>query len=144
MHNDKPTVTSRIANWKDDKEVLSAIRHQVFVQEQSVPEEMEWDDYDESSTHYLATMNNRVVAVARLKPDGQLGRMAVLSESRHQGIGSSLLHFILLDIKDKGLSGIYLHAQVSAISFYQKHGFKEDGLVFYEANIAHRQMFLEY
>ncbi|NOR42675.1 MAG: GNAT family N-acetyltransferase, partial [Gammaproteobacteria bacterium] len=105
MHNDKPTVTSRIANWKDDKEVLSAIRHQVFVQEQSVPEEMEWDDHDESSTHYLATMNNRVVAVARLKPDGQLGRMAVLTEFRHQGIGSNLLHFILLDIKDKGLSG---------------------------------------
>ena len=144
MHNKTPAVKSRVANWMDDKKVLSEIRHQVFVQEQNVPEEMEWDDYDESSIHYLATIDNRVVAVARLKPDGQLGRMAVLAKFRHQGIGSSLLRFILLDIQDKGLSNIYLHAQVSAISFYQKHGFKENGLVFYEANIAHRKMLLEY
>ena len=144
MHNKTPAVKSRVANWMDDKKVLSEIRHQVFVQEQNVPEEMEWDDYDESSIHYLATIDNRVVAVARLKPDGQLGRMAVLAKFRHQGIGSSLLRFILLDIQDKGLSDIYLHAQVSAISFYQKHGFKENGGVFYEANIAHRKMLLEY
>ena len=143
MNTNKQLIESRTANWIDDKEILSAIRRQVFIEEQHVPEEMEWDGYDESSTHYLTTLDNKVVAVARLKPDGQLGRMAVLTEFRHQGIGSNLLKFILQDIKNKNLTSVYLHAQVSAIAFYQKQGFEEHGDVFYEANIPHRKMLLE-
>jgi len=142
MKNDQSSITNRVAIWEDDKEVLSAIRHKVFIDEQNVPEEMEWDEYDESSTHYLATAENKVLAVARLKPDGQLGRMAVLTEYRNQGIGSKLLEFILQDIEQKGLSGIYLHAQVSAIPFYKKQGFTKYGEVFNEANIPHQKMLL--
>ena len=83
-----------------------------------------------------------MVAVARLKPDGQLGRMAVLTEYRNQGIGSALLRFILQDIKNKKPIKIYLHAQVSAINFYKKQGFIEHGEIFYEADIPHRKMLL--
>ena len=143
MNIDQSSITNRLAIWTDDKEVLSAIRHKVFIDEQNVPEEMEWDEYDESSTHYLATTENKVLAVARLKPDGQLGRMAVIAEYRHQGIGGMLLRFILQDIKQNNLTGIYLHAQVSAIPFYKKQGFIEYGDVFNEADIPHQKMLLE-
>ena len=138
----KRTPVIRIAIWKDEKDTLSDIRRQVFIEEQDVPEQMEWDEYDESSKHYLAALENKVVAVARLKPDGQLGRMAVLTEYRNQGIGSALLRFILQDIKNKKPIKIYLHAQVSAINFYKKQGFIEHGEIFYEADIPHRKMLL--
>ena len=139
---EQSAIIARLAIWAIDKEILSTIRHKVFINEQNVPEEMEWDEYDASSTHYLATTENKVLAVARLKPDGQLGRMAVLAEYRNQGIGSKLLEFILQDIKQKNLTGIYLHAQVSAMSFYKKQGFVEYGKVFNEANIPHQKMLL--
>ncbi len=138
----KQAVTVRIANWSDEKEKLSDIRRQVFIEEQNVPEDMEWDDYDASSTHYLAVLENKVVAAARLKPDGQLGRMAVLAEYRNQGIGSELLRFILQNIDHRKLTEVYLHAQISAIPFYEKQGFTAHSETFYEADIPHQKMFL--
>lgn len=143
MNNKSQAVTTRIAYWQDDKDDLSAVRRQVFINEQHVPEEMEWDDYDQVSTHYLSSIGQSVVAVARLKPDGQLGRMAVLENYRNQGIGSELVHFILQDLNSKKIKNIYLHAQTTAVPFYKKLGFIEDGEVFYEANIPHLKMFLE-
>ena len=86
-----------IANWDSDKDSLSKIRRRVFIEEQNVPEDMEWDEHDNASTHFLATHKDRVVACARLKTDGQIGRMAVLAEYRNKGIGSKLLQFCDLD-----------------------------------------------
>ena len=101
---------------------------------------MEWDEHDDSSTHFLATLDNKVIATARLKTDGQIGRMAVLAEYRNKGIGSKLLQFVLQTARQQKLKKIYLHAQLSAIAFYKKHGFIACGHVFYEAGIAHREM----
>lgn len=130
----------RVADWHSEKEKLSKIRRQVFVEEQNVPEELEWDEYDDSSTHFLATLDNKVVATARLKPDGQIGRMAVLSEYRNQGVGSALLQLVLENAGSQNLKQVYLHAQVDAIAFYEKHGFTTQGGIFYEADIPHRAM----
>ena len=143
MNSKSQAVTTRIAYWQDDKDDLSAVRRQVFINEQHVPEEMEWDDYDQVSTHYLSSIGQSVVAVARLKPDGQLGRMAVLENYRNQGIGSELVHFILQDLNNKRIKKIYLNGQTTAVPFYKKLGFIEDGEDFYEANIPHLKMFLE-
>ncbi len=127
-------------SWPKHVDELKEIRSHVFIEEQNVPEELEWDEYDESSTHFLAMDDDRAVAVARLKPDGQIGRMAVLAEYRHQGIGSRLLAFVLKFAAGKNLGQVYLHAQTSAIPFYEKHGFITQGAIFYEANIPHLGM----
>lgn len=137
----KRPVSVRIATWENDKEKLSEVRRIVFIDEQKVPKQMEWDGEDESSIHYLAEIDDNTVAVARLKPDGQLGRMAVLKEYRNQGIGHKLLQFIINGLNSR--KDIYLHAQVSAIPFYKKNGFIECEDIFYEADIPHKKMLLE-
>ena len=133
----------RIADWKNDNKKLATIRQRVFIDEQNVPEELEWDNDDDSSTHFLATVDNRAIATARLTADGQIGRMAVLAEYRNQGIGYKLLHFVLQHAASLNFKQVYLHAQVSAIAFYEKQGFIAFGDIFYEANIPHREMSLK-
>lgn len=130
----------RIADWPGDEKSLSKIRRLVFIEEQNVPEALEWDEYDLSSTHFIATLDNKVVATARLKPDGQIGRMAVLADYRHQGIGSQLLKFVMQNAASQNFRQVYLHAQVDAIPFYETQGFTTYGDTFYEADIPHRAM----
>lgn len=130
----------RIADWLTDKDKLAQIRRLVFIEEQNVPEELEWDEFDDISIHFLVTQDDQLIACARLKPDGQIGRMAVLASHRNQGTGSSLLKFVLQQAVKTKLEKVYLHAQETAISFYEKHGFTAVGDIFYEANIPHREM----
>lgn len=130
----------RIADWLADKDKLAKIRRLVFIEEQNVPEELEWDEFDDTSIHFLASHENRPIACARLKADGQIGRMAVLAVYRNRGTGSNLLQFILQQADRTRLDKVYLHAQETAIPFYEKHGFVAVGDIFYEANIPHREM----
>ncbi len=135
----------RIADWHTDQEKLSTIRRQVFIEEQKVPEALEWDADDASATHFLVTYDvdaiaHDLIATARLKPDGQIGRMAVLAKYRNHGIGSQLLRFVLQTAANQNHKKIYLHAQTTAIHFYEKHGFEAQGEIFYEADIPHRNM----
>ncbi len=130
----------RLADWEKDKTALSAIRNQVFIKEQNVPEDMEWDEFDSNASHFLALENNQAIACARLKTDGQIGRMAVLPEYRNKGTGKKLLQFVLQEATAQNLGMVYLHAQLSALDFYEKQGFTARGDVFYEANIPHREM----
>lgn len=134
-------ITIKVANWSEEKSELSDIRRLVFIEEQNVPQEMEWDEFDETSTHFLVTLKNQAIACARLKADGQIGRMAVLAEYRNRGFGSKLLQFILTEADTQNINHVYLHAQVSAIPFYEKLGFVARGNIFYEADIPHREMY---
>jgi predicted GNAT family N-acyltransferase len=119
---------------------------QVFVQEQGVPEELELDEFDSSADHALAYIQNQCVGTARLilRSDGraQIGRMAVLREFRQKGVGRQLLRALILLGKSRGIVEFELHAQVSAISFYEKLGFIPHGEVYDEAGIPHRNMIL--
>jgi len=135
-------INIHVADWPTDKDRLKHIRHLVFIEEQKVPEELEWDEFDVTATHFLVSSPDKDVACARLKNDGQIGRMAVLTEHRNQGIGQKLLQFVLRCAAEKKLKDVYLHAQVSAIPFYEKQGFTATGEVFYEANIPHREMLI--
>ena len=137
--NDQP-LQCRKADWSVDKDALKNIRHRVFVDEQKVPVELEWDEYDDSATHFIVTLSGEAIACARLKDDGQIGRMAVLAEYRNQGIGQELLRLVIRTAAEKNINDVYLHAQVSAIPFYEKQGFTPVGEIFYEANIPHREM----
>lgn len=140
--DDLDTLNIYRVSWVDGKEQLEPIRRQVFIEEQQVPEGMEWDGYDETSIHYIAMIGEELVACARFKPDGQLGRIAVVKNRRRQGIGHQLVDHILEDVAAADIGTIYLHAQVDAIPFYEKLGFVCRGEQFEEAGIQHREMVL--
>ncbi|MGB5278637.1 MAG: GNAT family N-acetyltransferase [Gammaproteobacteria bacterium] len=133
-----------IVDWHDRQDVLMSIRQVVFVNEQQVPAELEWDGQDADCTHFLATVNAMPVATARLTPQGQIGRMAVLKNHRGKGIGSQLLTTVIERARQLGFNQVFLHAQVSVINFYQGHGFYAEGERFIEAGIEHQTMRLSF
>ncbi|MEA3286605.1 MAG: GNAT family N-acetyltransferase [Candidatus Marinimicrobia bacterium] len=117
------------------------IRQVVFVEEQQVSPDIEYDKYEDTSTHILAEINGEAVGTARWRKTEQgfkLERFAVLADARGRGVGEALVSFILARIDPQ--ASIYLNSQVSAIGFYSRSGFQAEGEVFYEANIPHRKM----
>ncbi|MEE9493946.1 MAG: GNAT family N-acetyltransferase [Gammaproteobacteria bacterium] len=129
-----------IADWQTDNAILKQLRRIVFIEEQSVPEELEWDEQDATAIHFLAKIENTAVATARLTSTGQIGRMAVLEKYRRQGIGSALLRKVLETAARKNIEHMFLHAQVQVVDFYKKSGFVERGELFMDAGILHREM----
>lgn len=130
----------RIADWNVDRTALRAVREQVFVREQGVPVELEWDEFDLQSQHVVAESAREAVGTGRLLPDGHIGRMAVLESWRGQGVGSDLLEALLRLARERGLRRVRLNAQSRAAAFYARHGFIVEGEEFIEAGIAHRSM----
>ncbi len=129
------------ASWKKNKEALSIVRRKVFIEEQNVPQELEWDKFDSECNHILVTTdNNKPIATGRIKPDGHIGRMAVLKEYRNSGIGTMMLKGLIKEAKSKQLKKVYLHAQISAIPFYKKQQFSICSAEFMDAGIPHKTM----
>jgi predicted GNAT family N-acyltransferase len=135
--------TLREAVWPEDRQYLQQVREPVFVEEQGVPLEMEWDDDDLMAYHLLALdSEGHPIGCARLLGTGQIGRMAVLPAWRGRGIGRALLERLLSRAQEVGMEKLFLHAQTSAEAFYTKAGFSSIGKIFYEADIPHRKMVL--
>ncbi|MFZ5722864.1 MAG: GNAT family N-acetyltransferase [Pseudomonadota bacterium] len=131
----------RRTTWAQDQAPLSAIRRKVFIEEQRVPEDLEWDEFDEPSTHFLAVdAEGRTLGCVRLMPSGQVSRLSVLLEHRSEGIGRALLDAAISEARSLGLREVFLHAQTHATSFYEGAGFLVDGGIFVEAGIPHRLM----
>ena len=121
----------RIADWQQERETLPAIRVAVFVEEQGVPLELEEDEHDARALHLLATLPEAgAVGTARLLDNGHIGRMAVRAPWRSRGIGSALLQALIEHAHDRGADELFLNAQCSAESFYQRFGFLAEGDVF--------------
>lgn len=133
--------TIHVVSWKTHAALLRAVRETVFIQEQKVPVELEWDDLDESSQHLLA-LDNRGVAIgcARLPGDGSIGRMAVIKSWRKHGVGMALLQQAIKLYQEQGLSELRLSAQTHAITFYEKSGFKVCSAPYLDAGIWHVDM----
>lgn len=133
-----------VVNWQDEAVVLRDIRTAVFIYEQQVPEDLEWDEFDPVSLHVLAlNSNDQPIGTARLLPDGHIGRMAVLKEWRGKGVGSAMLQRILEESSHRGMQKTMLNAQIAAIKFYEKFGFQVSGEEFMEAGIPHIKMILQ-
>lgn len=134
----------RDADWQRDLEAIRRIRETVFVIEQAVPADIEWDGLDRTCLHALAEDENRdAVATGRLHPSGKIGRMAVLREWRGHGAGAAVLEHLLEAARTAGLSEVYLHGQTRVLGFYARYGFVAEGDVFDEAGIPHRLMRLK-
>lgn len=129
-----------LGDWASMAPALEAIRREVFIVEQQVPEEMEWDADDATSVHALALLDGHPVGCGRLLPDGHIGRMAVRAPHRSRGIGRALLQALLVEAQRRGVREVVLHAQTHVLRFYERQGFVADGPVFDEAGIAHRRM----
>lgn len=128
-------------DWPADAARLGAVRRTVFIDEQGVPEALEWDAADASATHFLAqTLEGQPIGCARLLPDGHLGRMAVLREWRGLGVGTALLGAATAVARHRGIARLDISAQVHAEPFYAKAGFEAVGAVYEEAGIAHVRM----
>jgi predicted GNAT family N-acyltransferase len=136
-----PVVTVRRVNYETHRETLHGIRRRVFIEEQGVPEALEWDDIDPRCEHVLAfASDGTAVATARLLPDGHIGRMAVLAPWRGKGIGSAMLNHLVQRARERGFEVARLHAQTHALGFYARHGFEASGEEFLEAGIPHYAM----
>ena len=133
-------VSIRAADWYVDRDALRAVREQVFVREQAVPVELEWDEFDSLCQHVVAEAAGRVIGTGRLLPDGHIGRMAVLKSWRGQGVGSALLKALLQIASNRGMRRVKLNAQSRAVAFYLSHDFVAEGEEFIEAGIPHRSM----
>ncbi|MDD5249473.1 MAG: GNAT family N-acetyltransferase [Rhodocyclaceae bacterium] len=119
------------------------MREAVFVREQKVPIELEWDEFDAGSRHVLARdPSGDPIGTGRLLPDGHVGRMAVLPAWRGKGVGRALLEALLDAARERQMPLLALHAQTAAADFYTRFGFKPEGEPFMEAGIPHIVMTL--
>ena len=130
--------TIEAVDWHHGADALRAVRWKVFVEEQRVPAEQEWDEEDERSRHVLAVAaDGTPIGTGRLLRDGHIGRMAVLKEWRGRGVGNALMIRLLRMAGDAGHRTVKLNAQTHAAGFYARHGFAVEGGEFMEAGIPH-------
>jgi len=144
----------RVAEDPADREACFAVRKEVFVGEQGVPEDLEYDAYDAVAVHVLAVREDGVplgtgrllygeAAAAKVGGDltvGSLGRLAVAKEARGLGVGIALVRAIEDAARARGLAAVDLHAQTHALGFYERLGYEAYGPEYPEAGIPHRAM----
>lgn len=131
----------RLGDWEHLCAAGRAVRSEVFIVEQNIPVELEWDDMDAASLHAVAyDANDRPVGTGRLLPDGHIGRMAVLREARGAGIGSAILTALMNAARTRGAREVVLNAQVAVMPFYARAGFVAEGEEFLDAGIVHIAM----
>ncbi|MFP3891364.1 GNAT family N-acetyltransferase [uncultured Ralstonia sp.] len=130
-----------VDRWDAVREEARAIRYDVFVIEQGVPVELEWDEWDDQCWHALARDTaGRAVATGRLLPDGHIGRMAVRQEARGTGVGARVLDALIDKARELGYPELVLNSQTHAMPFYARAGFTPEGDEYEEAGIPHRTM----
>ena len=133
--------TVHLISWHDGEPLLRSIREKVFMQEQGVSAELEWDGKDGPSHHALAlSAKGEAVGCGRITPDGHIGRVAVLSEWRMKHIGTAILELLVDYARTQSYAQVELNAQVQVIPVYKKFGFEAVGEEFMDANIPHRKM----
>ncbi|MGV9561551.1 GNAT family N-acetyltransferase [Streptomyces sp. NPDC003480] len=144
----------RLAGDPADREACFAVRKEVFVREQGVPEDIEYDAYDAEAVHVLAIRQDGVplgtgrllygeAAAAKNGGDasvGSLGRLAVTKEARGLGVGAALVRALEDAARVRGLTAVDLHAQTHALGFYERLGYTAYGPEFPDAGIPHRAM----
>ena len=134
-------ITSIICDYKSNIEDICAIRYEVFVDEQNVPEELEIDGLDAEATHVLAFVDGVPIGTGRILDDGHIGRVAVLKDYRGFGIGKLIMKELIKWAQDITLKKVWLSSQWHAHSFYLDLGFVCVGDIYKEAGIDHIKMF---
>jgi predicted GNAT family N-acyltransferase len=136
------------ATTQAQRDVCFAIRRQVFVEEQKVPPELEYDEHDATALHFLALHQDEPVGVARIvfkddRPIAKIGRVAVLKKARRLGAGSAIMRALEADPDVRQVKQFVLEAQTYAIPFYENLGYRAEGDVYEDCGIPHRWMHKE-
>ena len=136
-------VTFFKVSWHDAENYLRAVRTPVFIDEQLVTPEFEWDNIDATALHLLALLNDEPIGCLRIIDYHKVGRMAVLKEWRGLGLGAALLLEAVAVCKNYGSKSIHMSAQTHAIEFYRKAGFKVTSVEYCDVHIPHVDMQLD-
>jgi len=132
-----------VANEEELKAAF-AVRTQVFVEEQGVPEDLEWDGYDSEALHMVVKERDKVIGTARVlflaDNQAKLERMAILKPFRRRGIGRRIISFVIEELRNRQIKQVALHAQYPVVVFYESCGFEKSGSPFWEAGIEHIKM----
>ncbi len=136
--------TVSLVSWHDGEPLLKAIREAVFIREQGVPVELEWDEFDESCRHALALSHSGdAVGCGRIYTNGHIGRIAVMQPWRKQKVGTAIMEALLDEARSRKYPSVDVDAQVYAVPFYQSFGFSTEGAEFMDAGLPHIKMRLE-
>jgi YbgC/YbaW family acyl-CoA thioester hydrolase len=145
-HTDgRELVSLKSGNWATLGQDAAKIRTEVFMQEQAIAPELEWDEADQTALHLVAYNGlGAAIATARLLTHApgvaRIGRVAVRRQLRGSGLGAKVMHHLLDLARQRGDSEVTLSAQCSALGFYERQGYRPYGEVFDDAGIAHREM----
>ena len=132
--------TIRTGSWDELQNDAKLIREQVFIQEQQIAVEDEWDAEDAVSVHFVIYDQDQPIATARLLKNNSVGRVAVLKSHRGTGIGKLLMQQIIQQAKHQQREFLKLSSQVHAIQFYAGLGFKVEGEQYLDCGIPHVDM----
>ena len=137
-------ITFKLVNNDYELQEAFNVRRLVFVEEQGIDEDIEYDGFDSEALHLIAKNNEQIIGTARLRFPGtgeaKIERMAVLKPFRRRGIGNGMMSFIDNELKVRQINHAVLHAQYVAIPFYEACGYCPTGLPFQEAGIKHIAM----
>lgn len=133
--------TVSLVCWHDGEPLLKAIRHAVFIEEQGVPEELEWDEHDAVCRHALALSHQGdAIGCGRMLANGHIGRIAVLPAWRKQQVGTAIVEALLDYAVVHDYAQVDVDAQTHAVPFYHRFDFVEHGAVFMDAGLPHIHM----
>ena len=136
--------TVSLVCWHDGEPLLKSIREAVFIREQGVPPELEWDELDESCRHALAISHQGdAIGCGRMLANGHIGRIAVLPQWRKKKIGTAIMEALLDYARSHDYEQVDVDAQTYAVLFYQGFGFVEKGKMFMDAGLPHIKMNLK-
>ena len=136
--------TVSLISWHDGEPLLRSIRETVFIREQGVSEQLEWDGLDEACRHALALSHRGdAIGCGRIQHNGHIGRIAVLPGWREQRVGTAIMEALLDYARAHDYKQVDVDAQTHAVPFYQRFDFVESGEVFMDAGLPHIKMFLK-
>jgi predicted GNAT family N-acyltransferase len=136
--------TVSLVSWHDGQPLLKYIRERVFITEQGVPAELEWDGLDDGARHALAISHQGdAIGCGRMLPSGHIGRIAVLPQWRKQKVGTAVMEALLNYARIHGYKDVDVDAQTYAMPFYRGFEFVERGEVFMDAGLPHIKMLLK-
>ncbi|PSW45072.1 GNAT family N-acetyltransferase [Photobacterium leiognathi] len=120
--------------------LIRTVREQVFIQEQQIDPEIEFDNLDSAAVHVLVMDGEQPLGTGRILADGHIGRIAIMKAARGQGLGAKVVQALVEYAQQQGYPRVDLGAQTHAVDFYRKLGFMPYGDEFMEANIPHQAM----
>lgn len=130
-----------LVNWHDGEPLLKSVREAVFIREQGIAPELEWDGLDEQCRHALVlSCQGEAIGCGRILADGHIGRIAVLPKWRGQKVGTAIMEALLGYARTQGYAEVDVDAQTCAAPFYHHFDFVEEGEVFQDAGLPHIKM----